>query len=248
MLTERGKQIRRDSIYLSKANGGYHYGGSFSCVEILIVLYDHVIKEDDRFILSKGHACWPYYVLLRELGYDPKLEGHPSRDPSNGVLCNTGSLGHGLPMAVGMAIAKKYRGEEGRVYVLMGDGECQEGTTWESMLIAARHKLNNLTVIVDWNGIQGSGHVLDILDIDFVKEGSFLNIANHIGWDSAFLPGHDIEVLKEYLSRTSHHNWPVLYLAKTIKGKGVSFMENNPEWHAKWPNPKEEKQMLEELS
>ena len=94
MLTERGKQIRRDSIYLSKANGGYHYGGSFSCVEILIALYDHVmfeagsLNENDRFILSKGHACWPYYVLLRELGYDPKLEGHPSRDPSNGVLCN----------------------------------------------------------------------------------------------------------------------------------------------------------------
>jgi len=242
MLTERGKQIRRDSIYLSKANGGYHYGGSFSCVEILIVLYDHVIKEDDRFILSKGHACWPYYVLLRELGYDPKLEGHPSRDPSNGVLCNTGSLGHGLPMAVGMAIAKKYRGEEGRVYVLMGDGECQEGTTWESMLIARAHKLGNLCVIVDGNNIQGSGFTDAILPSRCVAR-----VANEVGWYVTGVHGHDVgELIKEISD--SHPERPHMIIANTIKGKGVSFMENNPEWHAKWPNPEEEKQMLEELS
>ena len=146
-LNKRSKDIRLESINISKANGGYHYGGSFSCAEILINLYDQIINEDDKFILSKGHACWVYYALLIERGFSPTLEGHPHLDVNNGVHWTTGSEGHGLPAGLGMAFAKKLQIK--RVYVLMGDGECQEGTTWESLLQAPHQKLNNITAIVD---------------------------------------------------------------------------------------------------
>lgn len=249
-LSKRGKQIRRDTIALSKANGGYHYGGSFSAVEILIALFDHVMAEDDIFILSKGHACWPYYVLLREKGFNPKLEGHPTRDPYNAVEASTGSLGHGFPIGAGRAMARKIKGVRGRVFVLMGDGECQEGTTWESMLIAAHHDLDNLVVIVDCNGIQGSGFVNNILSIEALNP-----MATQVGWNTFLVAGHDTVDLTYYLKLTliedhfpaMHSECPRLILAQTVKGKGVSFMEGKPEWHAKWPNPEEEAKILEEL-
>lgn len=246
MLNERSKQIRRDTIKLSKANGGYHWGGSFSIVEILIALYDHVLTDDDRFILSKGHACWPWYVILREKGFNPRLEGHPSRDPHNGIICSTGSLGHGLPMGVGMAMAKKLKGEPGKVYALMGDGECQEGTTWESMLIAIQHNLDNLVVIIDANGIQGSGFVEEILTINDVRA-----IANIIGFRVATenLDGHNTEEIRAFLelNKLVVENQPSLIVFPTIKGKGVSFMENKPEWHAKWLDDEHEKLAMLEL-
>ena len=268
-IQDKIKWVKKTAFDMVINAGKGHMGGSFSIVDVLSSLYygnilkfdakNPKMKDRDRLILSKGHANNTLYVILADLGFFPMEE--LNRYTKNGALlgghCDpiipgievlTGSLGHGLGLACGIAMAAKLNNEDFHTYCIIGDGESQEGSIWEAIMFAAQHKLNNLTVIVDWNGIQGSGHVLDIIDIDFVKEGSFLNIANHIGWDSAFLPGHDIEVLKEYLSRTSHRNWPVLYLAKTIKGKGVSFMENNPEWHAKWPNPEEEKQMLEELS
>ena len=263
-LNERSKQIRRDTIALSKANGGYHYGGCFSAVEILIALYDHVLTDDDRFILSKGHACWPYYVLLREKGLNPKLTSHPSRDPHNGIHCTTGSLGHGLPLGIGMAMAKKAKGEAGQVFVLMGDGECQEGTTWESLLIAGKQKLDNLVVIVDKNKIQGSGFTNKILPIKVLG-----SVAVGSDWDFSIVDGHDTDVLKNTLNGnsqidvTSLHagpdrefaagmripkDKPQLIIANTIKGKGVSFMEDDPAWHACWPNLKQEAQALEELA
>jgi transketolase len=245
MLTERSKQVRRDTIKLSKANGGYHWGGSFSCVEILIALFDHVLTNDDRFILSKGHACWPYYVILREWGFNPKLEGHPSRDPYNGIHCSTGGLGHGLPTGIGMAMAKKIKGESGKIYVLMGDGECQEGTTWESLLIASHYKLDNLFVIIDDNGIQGSGKVERILPINNLNK-----IIDYIGWQVYGEDGHDIEKLSNFLSLDLRNlqATPTIIIAKTIKGKGVSFMENKPEWHAKWLDDEHEAIALKELS
>lgn len=240
MLSERSKQVRRDTLALSKANGGYHYGGSFSATEILIALYDEVMTEDDKFILSKGHACWPLYVLLREKGLNPRLTGHPTRDPHNGIHCSTGSLGHGLPTAIGMAMAKKIKGEPGRIFVLLGDGECQEGTTWESLLIAAHNNLDNLTVIVDWNSIQGSGKVEDVMPIPDIDE-----IAFQMGWDTETIDGHNITAIAEATPTSSV--MPQLIVASTTKGKGISFMEDKPEWHAKWPNPEEEAKILEEL-
>ena len=241
MLNKRSKQIRRDTIALSKANGGYHYGGSFSAVELLVALYDHVLTVHDKFILSKGHACWPYYVLLREQGYDPRPTGHPERDVHNGIHWTTGSEGHGFPAAIGMAIAKKMMKKPGKVYVIVGDGECQEGTTWESLLLAAHHKLDNLVIMADWNGIQGSGYTKDILPIP-----NFDKIAELIGWNTSVIDGHSCEEILEALS-VFEKDTPRLIIANTVKGKGVSYMENQPCWHAQWPPPDREKQALQEL-
>ena len=241
MLNKRSKQIRRDTIKLSKANGGYHYGGSFSVVEILISLYDNVMTDADKFILSKGHACWPYYVLLREKGYNPRLQGHPTLDEANGIHYTTGSEGHGFPAAIGMALARKIQKRAGKIYVVVGDGECQEGTTWESLLLANRYKLDNLVVIVDWNGIQGSGYVKDILPIpNFDKVGELL------GWSVSIVDGHNCEEITEALQKQVAGQ-PHLIIAHTVKGKGVSYMENQPCWHAQWPAPDYERQAFEEL-
>lgn len=249
MLSKRSKQIRRDTIKLSKANGGYHFGGSFSCIEILLALfgesssYDNaVLQRNDKFILSKGHACWGLYVILREQGKNPKLEGHPKRDPHNGIECTTGSMGHGLPTAVGMAMAKKIKGESGKVYVLMGDGECQEGTTWESMLIASQHGLDNLVIIVDYNKIQGSGRVDDVVSVEMIDV-----VADHMGMDCNRVDGHNIEELIKNLSKDMQVGDVNFIIADTIKGKGVSFMEDKPEWHAKWLDDKHEALAMEEL-
>lgn len=239
-MNERSKQIRRDTITLSKQHGGYHFGGSFSCVEILITLFDHVLTDDDKFILSKGHACFPYYVLLREKGLNPKLEGHPVRDEANGIYCTTGSLGHGLPVGAGMAMAKKLENRPGKIYVLMGDGECQEGTTWESMLIASQHELDNLVVIIDYNRIQGSGFVSNILSIAGISK-----IAEIIGWHVSDIDGHDVDDINDSLSIPAG---PRLIVAHTIKGKGVRFMQSDPTWHAKFPDAKQMKIAMEELS
>jgi transketolase len=240
-MNARAKQVRRDAYHLSKANGGYHYGGTFSCTDILISLYDNVLKENDKFILSKGHGCWSYYVLLRELGYDPSLGGHPQLDLANGVHWTTGSEGHGFPAGIGMAMAKKMFHDPGRVFVLMGDGECQEGTTWESLLIAGAKKLDNLCVIVDNNGIQGSGYVRDILPITPPLAAA----AEAAGWEVLTIDGHDPVALDAFLSPLTT---PLLVIANTTKGKGVSFMENVPCWHAKWPDEEQEKKILEELA
>jgi transketolase len=240
-LNERSKKLRLETLKLSKANGGYHYGGTFSCTEILINLYDSIITENDRFILSKGHACWAYYVLLRERGYDPPLEGHPHLDLNNGVHWTTGSEGHGLPAGIGMALAKKLKNREGKIYVVMGDGECQEGTTWESMLTAPHRKLDNIVVIVDNNNIQGSGFVNEILPIDCLEQ-----VAESCGWEVVTINGHNNKQIVEALKHTS--NKPYMIIAKTVKGKGVSYMENEPSWHAQWPDPEHEKIAIGELS
>ena len=240
MLSARSKQVRRDAIALSKANGGYHYGGSFSCAEILINLWDHLLKEPDRFILSKGHGCWVYYVILRELGFNPTLEGHPHYEPEEGIFCTAGSMGHGLPVGIGMALARKLKNQKSKVFVLMGDGECQEGTTWESLLIAGQLKLSNLVAIVDNNGIQGSGFVKDILPVI----PALMSAAESAGWRVVEIDGHNSDLLDLDLECSSQ---PTLIIAQTIKGKGVSFMENVPKWHSNWLAGDLETQALEEL-
>lgn len=241
MLNARSKQVRRDAIHLSKANGGYHYGGSFSCAEILVNLWDSVLNENDRFILSKGHGCWIYYVILRELGFNPTLEGHPHYEPENGIFCTSGSMGHGLPAGLGMALARKVKNQQGKIFVLMGDGECQEGTTWESILIGGKLKLNNLIAIVDSNGIQGSGFVSEILPVVHVLQESALAA----GWRVIQIDGHNEDLLKVDLDEAEQ---PTLIIAKTIKGKGVSFMENSPKWHSNWLGGELELKALEELA
>jgi transketolase len=241
MLTARSKQIRRDTILLMKNHSGRHYGGSFSCVEIMAYLFDQLLGSNDRFILSKGHGCWAYYVLLREQGFSPTIEGHPHYEPENGIYCTAGSMGHGFPTGIGMAFARKISGGIGKVVVLVGDGECQEGTTWESILIAGKHNLDNLIVIVDENGIQGSGFVNDILPVSKV----LIAAAEAAGWSTISIDGHNEEILNiDLMSRNS----PLLVVAKTVKGKGVSFMENDPKWHSNWLPMELEEKALSELT
>lgn len=240
-LQERSKQIRRETLSLGTKNGGYHFGGSFSVTEILIALYDVVMGQDDRFILSKGHACWPLYVLLRERGYNPELSGHPSLDIANGIYCTTGSEGHGLPVGIGMAMARKFKKTNGKIYVVVGDGECQEGTMWESMLTASHHKLDNLVAIVDYNKIQGSGFVRDILPIQGLEK-----VAETLGWSVVQVDGHSYPELIDALSET-HEGKPRMIIAHTVKGKGVSYMEGKPQWHAKFPDPQQLEQAYKEL-
>lgn len=241
-MDDRSRQLRRDIIELSRANGGYHFGGTFSCVEILRVLFEScLLSENDRFILSKGHACWGYYVLLREKGLLPRLDGHPHRDVHNGVHWTTGSEGHGLPAAFGMALAKKLKEESGTVYVLVGDGECQEGTTWETILLAGHHRLSNLVVIVDNNGAQGSGFVADIAPVSSV----IVPTARAAYWEVHRVDGHNLQDLRRAIACVSP--FPLLVLADTVKGKGVGFMEGKPEWHAKWLDDAHLQQALIEL-
>lgn len=242
-LTERGRQVRRDTLRFSLDNGGYHFGGSLSVVEILIALYDRMLEDDDVAIMSKGHAWWPQQVLLRERGLDPEICGHPQFEPGKGIQASTGSLGHGIPLGVGRALGKKLQGQPGHVYVVAGDGELQEGTLWESLLLGRRFVLSNLTVIVDNNGIQGSGRTDDILSVERVP-----GVAHMMGWNSGYVNGHEIDRICNSLVLCKEKTGPSLIFANTIKGRGVSYMEDRPEWHAAWPSDEQQQQAFEELA
>ena len=256
-LTDRGKQLRRDSLKLGIPNGIYHWGGSFSVIEILIALYDNALQPEDKVIMSKGHSWIPQVVILRERGlspgFGPRLDksdelclvGHPFLDEANGIYANTGSLGHGMPLGLGMAFARKLKQEDGRIYVIAGDGEIQEGTFWESLLLGKRFKLDNLTVIVDCNGIQGSGRIDGILPM---HRTNLNQIAMFSGWASTVVDGHHVQNLVSALEWCQTLSTPQLIIANTVKGRGVSYMESRPEWHARYPNDAELVQAYEELA
>ena len=171
----------------------------------------------------------------------PKLEGHPHRDPANGVHCTTGSMGHGLPVGIGMAYAMKRRGNGERMFVMLGDGECQEGTTWESILIGAKLGLDNLVAIVDNNKIQGSDFTEAVLPVIPAVIAS----AETSGWEVIEIDGHNGEIRGLHLEDRQK---PLLVIANTVKGSGVSFMENTPDWHSNWLSDELEAQAREELS
>lgn len=228
------KEIRRGILEMAMFTGINHIASSLSVVEILYVLFS-IAGKNDKIILSKGHGCLGYYILLREKGYNPSLKAHPDIDIENGIECTTGSLGHGLPIAVGMALAKKLKKEVGNVYVVMGDGECQEGTTWESALIANQHKLDNLFVVVDFNRMQALDKIDNIAALDSL-EGKFEAFGCQVA--SAF--GHNVFDIKAILENASIGNGKVkVIVAYTIKGKGISFMENCAKFHARLPNEEE---------
>ncbi len=173
-------------------------------------------------------------ILLREKGFNPKISGHPDIDLENNISCTTGSLGHGLPIGVGMALARKFKNQQGRIFVLMGDGECEEGTTWESLLIASHHKLDNLIIIIDYNKLQALQKIQEVSSLDNLKI-KFESFGCYV----TEVEGHDISNIINALEKQNIENQtldkPYVILAHTIKGKGISFMENDPKWHGRRP-------------
>lgn len=266
-IIEKAAQMRRDCIEMGYAAGseGAHFGPALSCVDIVATLFFSVMNHDpmnpemperDRFVLSKGHASLAYYAALIESGYIPKdmipsfkgnnsiLCGHPSMNIRYGIEVTTGSLGNGLPVACGMAMAAKVKGESHKVYCIVGDGECNEGIIWEAVFNAAKYKLDNLITIVDINGFQLSGVTSDVMPIDLNA------LWEATGWEVFHIDdGNDVEVVLQKLriAKETKCGKPKVFLAKTVKGKGISFMENNLAFHATPINEEHYKQAIADL-
>ena len=228
-LLLQAKKLRQDVFKAFIEKGEAHLGGSFSMIEILISIFEIFLKKNDKFILSKSHASYPLIIHLKNKGLKPKLSTHLELDDKNGIYCTTGSLGHGLPIATGMAFARKKLNKPGKIYVLISDGECQEGTTWESLLIAAKHKLNNLVVLIDYNKIQAlttldEGLPLTKLDKKIKAFNcNCINIKN----------GHSFKSIFKSLKKIKSDTKPTIVIFNTIKGKGIKEFENDPVWHAR---------------
>ncbi len=256
--------IRQSIIRMTCAAGSGHPGGSLSAAEILTTLFFNEMKHDpkspkwearDRFILSKGHACPVLYAALAEAGYFSKnelktlrklgsrLQGHPSRRRLPMLEASTGSLGQGLSIALGMALGLRLDNSQSRVYCLMGDGEIEEGQIWEAAMAAAHHKADNLCGIIDYNGLQIDGANKDVMNSEPLKEKW-----EAFGWEVQLVNGHSVEaLLKAFKKARKVKGRPSLILAKTVKGKGVSFMENKAGWHGRAPSREEEREALKEL-
>jgi transketolase len=259
------KQIRRHIITMTGAAKSGHPGGSLSAVEIVATLYWDVMHHDpanpklptrDRFILSKGHAAPVLYGALAELGYTPKeslntlrvlgsiYQGHPDIRFIPSLEASTGSLGQGLSLALGMGFAARLDANPSRTYVMLGDGEIQEGQIWEAAMFGAYHKIDNVCAIVDYNKIQLDGFVKDIMELEplAAKWQGF-------GWHVIELDGHDLPaVQRAFAEAAATKGQPTVLLAHTVKGKGVSFMENNPKYHGVAPNADEIEKALQELA
>jgi transketolase len=228
-LEKKAKKLRQDTFLAFIEKGEAHLGGSFSIIETLISIFDVIIKKNDKFILSKSHASFPLCLLLKQKGLNPKLTTHLEIDINNGIFCTTGSLGHGLPIATGMAFARKIRNVKGRIFVMISDGECQEGTTWESLLIASKHRLDNLTIVVDYNKIQALSTLEDALPLDnLLKKFKSFNF-NCVDVKN----GHSFRSIISALRKRNIKNKPKVVIVNTIKGRGIKEFENDPVWHAR---------------
>jgi len=248
--------------YIKKANAG-HTGGSLSCVDILNVLYNRILNvtpdqfDDpgrDRYIQSKGHSVEALYVVLADKGFFPESEletlcqyrshyvGHPTRKVK-GIEQNTGALGHGLAFSVGVALSAKKDNANYRVYTLLGDGELAEGSNWESLLAAAHYGLDNLTAIIDRNNLQITGRTQDICNIEPLEEKF-----RSFGWCVRIVNGHDVAAMTEVLRAIPFEaGKPNVVIANTIKGKGISFMENDCTWHHRVPDDEQYERAQQEL-
>jgi len=262
-LTKKSIEYRKNILkYIFHANAG-HTGGSLSCIDILNVLYNHVLNtgpenfkspDRDRYIQSKGHSVEALFVVLADKGFYPVSDletlckyrshyiGHPTRKV-NGVEQNTGALGHGLPISVGTALAAKMDNRKYRVFTLLGDGELPEGSNWEAALTAAHYKLDNLCAIIDHNKLQITGPTSEVCNTNPIdaKFESF-------GWSVRHVDGHNFEELKETFDTMPFtEGKPSLVIAHTIKGKGISYMENVLKWHHGVPTEKQYEDALSEL-
>ena len=228
-LISKARELRQQTFHAFVEHGEAHLGGRFSIIEMLLALYEKVLQEEDKFILSKAHASFPLCLLLRDKGFHPKLRTHLELDSANGIHCTTGSLGHGLPIGTGMAMARKRLGRPGRIYVMISDGECQEGTTWESLLIGAKHKLDNLVVLVDFNKIQALSSLEDALPLDSLS-AKF----KAFNWESdEVVDGHSYDELLPALGQPNEKDKPRAVIVHTVKAKGIGAFENDPAWHAR---------------
>ena len=260
------KKIRREVIEMIYCAKSGHPGGSLSAVEIITTLFKECMKispnwdnnpdfnKRDRFILSKGHASATLYAVMAECGYLPKselntfrhfgsrLQGHPSNRRLKGIEVSTGSLGQGLSMANGIALALKSDKNTANVFVYMGDGELQEGSVWEAAMAAAHYKLNNIITFIDCNGLQIDGPTSNVMNL-----GNLSKKFEAFGWNAINIDGHNIEEIKNAVDKAKASQCPNVIIAKTVKGKGVSFMENQAGWHGKAPNKEEFELAMKEL-
>ncbi len=266
MLAEIAKEIRKDIVKTAYKGGSGHIASSLSAVEIMTALYfGGILKYDannpnwegrDRLVLSKGHASLVLYSVLKRIGYlsqeeldtycqpGSALGGEPKMGDIPGVEATTGSLGHGLSFATGIAMANKLDNKDSRVYVILGDGECQEGSVWEAVLSAAHHRLDNLTVILDCNTLQAMDTTENIVSLSPIVEKW-----RAFGWYVTEVDGHNVEDMVRELKkdREMQEEKPRIIIAHTTKGKGLSFMENVPIWHYRMPNQEEMEIVKNEL-
>ncbi|MEK7502021.1 MAG: transketolase [Patescibacteria group bacterium] len=263
-LKKYAREIRQTVLSIIVAAHASHIASSYSIVELIVYLYEKILKIDpknpqdpnrDRFILSKGWGISTLYTILARKGFfekklldtycqdGSKMIGIATRNGTPGIEATTGSMGHGLPIGVGMALAGKLQKREYRVFVMTSDGECDEGSTWEAILQAGHHKLDNLVVIVDYNKWQSFGRVADVLDLEpFVKKWEAFK------WSVKEIDGHSFEEISQVFSRLPFEKGkPSIVIAHTIKGKGVSVLEDRNEWHYRTPTEKEIKIAESEL-
>ncbi len=262
---ELARRIRYYTLLMVHRAKSSHIGTDYSAAELLAVLYGKILRVDpenpnwserDRFILSKGHGCAAFYATLAERGFFPLewldtfyqngslLAGHVTHTNVPGVEVSTGSLGHGLSIGAGMALAAKRDGKSYRIFCLLSDGECDEGSTWEPILFASQHKLDNLIAIVDYNKIQSLGWVKEVMDLE-----PFGDKWRAFGWAVREIDGHNLDEIEEKLSSVPFEQGrPNCVIAHTVKGKGVSFMENKLLWHYRSPQGEEFEAALQELS
>jgi len=262
-LEQVARELRRDVIYMiNKAKAG-HPGGSLSSADIVAALYFSEMKVDpqqpkwpdrDRFVLSKGHCCPILYAALCKKGFFPRekldtlrtlhspLQGHPDMRKTPGVDMSSGSLGNGLGLGLGMALSARTHGQNYRVFVLMGDGEQQEGCIWEAAMAAAHFKVSNLVGIVDYNRLQLTGKVEDVLTL-----GALADKWRAFGWNVVEINGHDMEEILDALDQIRDSVLPSVIIAHTVKGKGVSFMEDQLAWHSTAPSDEEAAQAIGEI-
>ena len=263
-LEKTAAKCRRKVVRMIEASGAGHMGGALSCMDIVTALYFHFMNIDpknpkmperDRFILSAGHKCMAQYAALAEKGFFPeeildtygslhsKIPGHPDMHKLPGVEANTGALGHGLSIATGMALGLKQNNMGSKVYVVMGDGELPEGSNWEAAAAAAHYGLDNLVAFVDNNGLQISGKTAEVMNMDPIGERF-----RAFGWETAAIDGNNMEeIVKtiEYLNTKKGR--PKAIIAHTIKGKGISFAEDNYKYHYWKPNKDELEKAINEL-